>query len=101
MSDEETLEIIDEDTGTITLRGDLDAHTAPQVAARLDSVDGGAELRLGCAGLEFVDSSGVQVLVAAHTRLRDGGGRLVLESPSSALRRVLEITGLADELELS
>ena len=100
MSDEETLEIIEEATGTITLRGDLDAHTAPQVAARLESVAGG-ELRLGCAELEFVDSSGVQVLVSAHTRLRSGGGRLVLESPSSALRRVLEITGLADEFELS
>lgn len=101
MSDEETLEIIEDVSGAITLQGDLDAHTAPRAANRLDAVDDRAELRLGCSELGFVDSSGLQVLVTTHKRLRDGGGRLVLVQPSQALRRVLEITGLLDELEIS
>ena len=80
----------------LAVAGEIDAVTAPLLAARLAevSVEGVAEVVLDFSGLEFIDSSGLSVLVVAHRRLRNAGAALVIEAPPSTARRVFAIAGL-------
>jgi anti-anti-sigma factor len=84
---------------TISVRGELDLSTAPELEGpleqALDSSDGSSVL-VDLASCEFIDSTGIALIVRAWQRLdSDGDGRsLVICSDNDQVRRVLEITGL-------
>ncbi len=81
----------------IELVGDLDFHTSRQLREKLIEFhsQGVNNVTLDLADLEFIDSSGLSVLVAGLKRLRNGGGDLTLRSVSDQTRRVLEVSGLS------
>jgi len=84
----------------LVLVGELDPHTAPTLREHLDAAVGSAttEVVLDVAGLSFIDSSGLRVIIAAHKDMEGRGGRLILRSPTATTRRLLDITGLADHI---
>jgi anti-sigma B factor antagonist len=87
----------------VTLQGELDVSGAPQLEeAVLPEVRDGAHVVLDLRGLEFMDSSGVRVLVAAHATAQDGAGRfsVVPAAAGGPVQRVIEISGLEDILDL-
>ncbi|MFI5046100.1 MAG: STAS domain-containing protein [Acidimicrobiia bacterium] len=81
------------------VRGEIDLANAAQLRQLLDeAIDGGASrIVVDCRELEFLDSSGIGVLVAARKRL-GSDGELVLDSPPAHVRKVLDITGVAGHL---
>lgn len=96
------IEVNDEGSDTVfVLRGELDPHTAPDLRNQLDRVleSGRSRLVLDLAGLTFIDSSGLRVVISAHKDTVERGGGLVLRSPSPTTRRLLDITGLLDHIE--
>jgi len=52
------------------------------------------------AGVSFMDSSGLRVLMDATTRARDSGGDLIVAHPTAAIVRLVEISGLGGRLRL-
>ena len=54
-----------------------------------------SEAEVDVSGVTIISSAGLSVLLAAHRRFLDGGGRMVLVEPSPRVIRLLEITGLA------
>jgi anti-anti-sigma factor len=52
------------------------------------------------SGVSFMDSSGLRVLMDATTRAREGGGDLIVARPSAAVARLVEISGLSEQLRL-
>ncbi len=79
----------------LSLAGELDMATAPALRRALDDLGApGATIVVDLAGLEFIDSSGLNELVLALRRQRDDGGDVVLRSPRPHTRKVLEIAGL-------
>ena len=74
--------------GALVLVGEIDSYTR-RVADRL--ADDPPVDTLDLAGVSFIDSSGLRVLVEA-TRPVDRGARLVLRVPA-AVQRLLEISG--------
>lgn len=94
MDDVFGLEVNDE---VISLKGDLDAHTAPQLDVAIDRLasSGATRIVLHMADVGFVDSSGLRSMIRAQN---DGGdGRVVvIREPSAATTRLLEITGMTD-----
>jgi anti-sigma B factor antagonist len=81
----------------IVVRGEIDVATSPQLRNELNAAIalGARDLTLEFAGVSFVDSSGLGVLVGTYKRLReegDGSIRIVGAQPS--VRKVFEITGL-------
>lgn len=79
----------------ITLRGELDISTAPELWARLDELGApGLRVALELADLDFVDSTGISCLFRLHQRASDRGGVVVARHASPQLRRLLEITQL-------
>jgi len=85
-------------TRHISVSGDLDVATAAQLSDMLLGFieDGILLIVLDLTGVEFLDSSGLQVLVDAGSRLEARDGQLVIEGMSGAAQRILEITGLID-----
>src|SRR3954462_15305787 len=87
----------------LTLRGELDLATAPELEQLVNErIDGSQEVLVDLRGLEFMDSSGIRVLVAAHARAGRIGTRLfiVRPEPASAVAKIVEVAGLDRELNI-
>ncbi|MFV0308678.1 MAG: STAS domain-containing protein [Desertimonas sp.] len=82
--------------GALALDGEIDAYTAPELEASLAGLPDRCVIDL--AAVRFIDSSGLRVIVEAHTHRRDRGGGITLRSPSPSVERLLEISGVAGHL---
>jgi anti-anti-sigma factor len=87
-----------DDHAVVALCGELDLFDAPAVATHLIAAVAayGPSIIVDLAGLKFIDSCGLEVLVRALRWTREGGGDMFLAAPQQQARRVLEITGLID-----
>jgi anti-sigma B factor antagonist len=56
--------------------------------------NGNQRIAIDLSGVEFMDSTGLGVLIGALKRVRESGGSLVLGGIRPAVSRVFEITGL-------
>ncbi len=82
----------------VTVTGEVDIHTAPRLGDALGELIEEASphsLVVDLTGVEFLDSSGVNVLLRTHRRV---GDLRVVASP--AVRRPLEITGLTATMNI-
>lgn len=83
---------------TISVRGELDLSTAPELEAPLNEAleSGEGSVLVDLSRCEFIDSTGIALIVRAWQRLDSGedGRTLVICSQNDQVRRVLEITGL-------
>lgn len=83
---------------TIFVRGELDLSTAPDLEGPLEQTleSGEGSVLIDLSRCEFIDSTGIALIVRAWQRLEAGedGRNLVLCSQNDQVRRVLEITGL-------
>ena len=91
-----------DDQVVLVLRGELDPHTAPALREQIDNTTGESTrtLVLDVSGLRFIDSSGLRVIIAAQRDMAARQGRLLLRQPTETTRRLLEITGLAERIEI-
>lgn len=89
-----TIATDDNSDGIFVVAGELDAHTASDLETALEPVESDADVVLDLSGLEFMDSSGLRVIISVNRRLVDGGGSLVLRHPSRSVQRILSISGL-------
>jgi anti-sigma B factor antagonist len=80
----------------VAVSGEVDVYTAPRLRDCLYDLigDGKTQLVIDFSDMDFIDSTGLGVLVGALKRLRQAGGDLALRSPSRATFKILEITGL-------
>jgi anti-sigma B factor antagonist len=87
-----------ENLAVVALSGELDLATAPDLASTIDGQvgEGRANIVLDLAALSFCDSAGLRVFVRYRRQLDEAGGRFVVAAPSPMVRRVLEISGLAE-----
>ena len=61
--------------------------------------DGGvSDIVIDASRISFIDSVGLSIMIALRLRLAESGASLALRSPSTAVRRMLEIAGLDHEL---
>lgn len=87
------------DDHTIRVRGEIDAHTAPAIADAVRGTSG--DLALDLAGVGFVDSSGLRVLIESHQLLEQRGERLTILDPSPAVQRMFELSVVDEYLNIS
>ena len=76
--------------GTLVLSGELDLATAHVLQSVLDQGTADADITLDMSGLDFMDSTGIKLIITAARRL-EGGNRLILRSPAAPIRRVLDL----------
>ena len=75
--------------------GELDHHSADQLQEPLDAcvTDGCNRIVIDCSGLEFCDSTGLNVLLTTRIQVEAAGGQVHLSGMRPIVARVLEITG--------
>lgn len=87
------------DTAVIRLAGDIDMLTSQRLRTAVTEVlghDATAAVVFEMAGVDFVDSSGLSVLIA----FAQDGRSVVLRNPTDVVRRVVETTGLTSLLQI-
>jgi anti-sigma B factor antagonist len=89
------------DAQTLVMLGELDTHTASQLAEQLDTIADGTPLVLDVAGVSFISSAGLSVILSTQRRLVGSGGSLTLRSPTPTISRLVELSGLSDTLGFS
>ena len=85
----------------MALEGRLDTATAPQLDAELkQSMDGVTELTLDFAGLEYLSSAGLRVLLSAQ-KVMNRQGSMVIKNVNETIMEIFEVTGFADILTIA
>src|SRR5512135_3052179 len=85
--------------GSVLIVGRLDAAQAPAAQSFLDRVTGNVDL--DCAGLEYISSAGLGVLLKTQKRLLAASGRLRLRGVSSHVRDILVYSGFDQIIEIA
>jgi anti-sigma B factor antagonist len=80
----------------IQVEGDLDLAVAEQLKDALERAAGNDLTLVSLQRCDFIDSTGIAVILQAHKEAAERGRRLVAYGPSDEVRRVLSITGLTD-----
>jgi anti-sigma B factor antagonist len=83
---------------TVTVRGDVDLATAPDLEAKVREAfdQSPSSVVIDLAALSFIDSSGLRALVAVSNEARSRDLAIALRSVPRHAQRVLEMTGLSD-----
>ena len=86
----------------VVLTGELDISTYEEARQRLEAAerDGPEFLVVDLAGLRFVDSTGVRLILLADERARQAGRRVALRLGDGIARRVFSALGLLDRFEV-
>jgi len=79
----------------VSLEGEVDATTRDLlIGVASPCITADATLTLDCSRVTFMDSRGVHAMVELRRLAEEGGARLIVLAPTSAVTRVLSLAGL-------
>lgn len=85
---------------TIALEGRLDTTTAPQLDEVVKAdIDGVTKLLFDFAGLEYISSAGLRILLSAQ-KVMNKQGSMVVKNVSDEVKEIFEVTGFSDILTI-
>jgi anti-sigma B factor antagonist len=101
-------EALDDGVLAFAVRGELDLHTAPELDGPLEDALSAADdtsILIDLSGCEFIDSTGIALIVRAWQRLdRDAGGEgrgsLAICCSNDQVERLLKITGVESSISM-
>ena len=85
----------------LALSGELDVASSPELEAELDRAAERELVIVDLRELEFIDSTGLGVLVKAHQQAQESGRRFALVRGGGQVQRLLGLTGLSDQLPVA
>ncbi|HEV2923329.1 MAG TPA: STAS domain-containing protein [Solirubrobacteraceae bacterium] len=90
------------DRVVLALHGELDLVGAPLLQGEIESaaVEGAPLIVLDLEDLQFIDSSGLRVILSAHERARERGQAFALTRGSQQVQRLLSIAGVSGHLHI-
>lgn len=90
------------DRTVLEVGGEVDVYTAPKLREKLVELvgEGHYQIIVDMTKVEFLDSTGLGVLVGALKRVRSNDGDLYLVCTQPRIRKVFEVTGLTKVFSL-
>ena len=85
----------------LAVEGDVDVYTADEFRRVIAESETSTPLTINLSQVSFMDSTGLGVLIGALTRSRETGSRLILEELSPRVDRLLSLTGIAEQFEIT
>jgi stage II sporulation protein AA (anti-sigma F factor antagonist) len=76
----------------LSLAGEVDHDSGPVLRQALDTGD--TRVVVDLSQVTFMDSTGINILIAAHNALTTAGGWLRLAAPTGPVLRTLQIVGV-------
>jgi anti-sigma B factor antagonist len=91
-----------DDCAVLQVSGEVDAYTAPMLREQIRELTakGVVHLIADLSQVDFLDSTGLGVLVGGLKRLREAGGSLTLVIVAPRILRLFQITGLTKVLAI-
>jgi len=85
------------DATVISVGGEIDMSTCEELRSAVAPHAGrGAAIALDLAGVTFIDSSAIRVMIETRASAIAAGGSFVVRNPSDPVRRVLTVAGVLD-----
>lgn len=85
----------------ITLEGELNTHSAPELDSKFQEIKGSvSSIDIYMDRLTYITSAGLRILLAMEQEMEQKNGSLVLHGVNSEIMEVLEITGFDTILEI-
>ena len=81
----------------VTLRGEIDHHSAVSVRGKIDSAiceSGVNKTVLDLSNINFMDSSGLGLIMGRYALMQRLGGELTLKNPNERVVKIFELAGL-------
>ncbi len=81
----------------VKLKGDIDHHSAVSVRSGIDTLlykTRPRRLYLDLSGVDFMDSSGLGLIMGRYALMKELGGDLIVCEPTAGVERVLKLAGL-------
>jgi stage II sporulation protein AA (anti-sigma F factor antagonist) len=81
----------------VRLKGELDHHTAEAVKARMEEAierGGFQNIVLSLKELDFMDSSGIGVILGRYRQINSKGGKLIVCDVNPSVQRLFQLSGL-------
>jgi anti-sigma B factor antagonist len=93
----------DGDNARIAVTGEVDMTTGDRLERQILAAEERqpATLTIDLTGVEFIDSTGLQLILDADVRAKEAGRRLVVAAGTSEAARVLALAGVADRLTVA
>ncbi|MBA4496006.1 STAS domain-containing protein [Paenactinomyces guangxiensis] len=86
---------------TILVEGEIDVYTAPQLREKLlPYCQNGRTIVIDLSKVDYIDSTGIGVLIGAYKAQRATYGKLILTGMNARLLRIFKITGLHEIIEI-
>jgi anti-anti-sigma factor len=88
----------------LAVRGELDLATSPALEKELENLAAGSNsqpLILDLRELDFMDSTGLSVLVKAHQRAQEAGRGFGVIRGRPQVQRLLTLTGVAERMPIA
>ena len=84
----------------LRISGELDLASSPKLEEALERATATSPslIIIDLRDLDFMDSTGLSVLIHAHQQAQQSGHRLGIVNGSQQIRRLLSLTGVADRL---
>ncbi|PLS07976.1 anti-sigma factor antagonist [Neobacillus cucumis] len=88
---------------SVLLAGEIDAFTAPNLREELLPLAEGDKkvVTVNLKDVSYLDSTGLGVFVGLFKKMKENGGELRLIELSDRLKRLFEITGLGNIMNIS
>lgn len=84
----------------LEITGRLDTTTAPNLEAVINELsEDTKELVFDMAGLEYISSAGIRVMLASYKKMNLNQGIMRIEKANDMVREIFEMTGLSRMLE--
>jgi len=90
-------ERLEDGTFVVSVAGELDLYTAPELERALLGADGAGSVVVDLSQCTFIDSSSLSTLITAKRRLDLAEAQLSVVTTSSEITRPFELTGLDRE----
>jgi anti-sigma B factor antagonist len=86
----------------VEVGGEIDVYTAPKLRDSLNETTGSghSHIVVDFSRVDFIDSTGLGVLVGVNRRLKAGNGVLRIVCPNDKLMKIFRISGLESVLDL-
>jgi anti-sigma B factor antagonist len=96
------LKYLPKELPVLEIAGELDISSAHKLDQAISSLiqEGYSQIVLAMEEVDYLDSSGLRLLLEARRKLMDKGGKLHIMDPSARVLRVLSITRLLNSFSI-
>lgn len=94
---------VEEDYLLITFSGEIDHHTAEIAREKIDNYYSIKRLKnmiIDLSNINFMDSSGIGLIMGRYKMVSENGGRLYLVNVGERVRKILQISGILKIIDI-